>query len=386
MDDNSFFFSNNTKRFIEKYPQFSGSSNDVTIDVLKNVLPTINVEDVYLEKPIWKHFIEVFLEGGTHTNSMLLTYKENHDYFVSLNKAYDYLIERIILNKDLSFKILNHVLDVDRWQEISYNGDINELMLYSTSYLLYFMFDHIEGLYDQYRYIVDPCQTVEYNKDDEITFDYLINCLDTKIMKNRRKIKRIALCGFTGCGKSTIANVLVQNYKFRELTFGSSLKDVLSAMFGWDRQKLEGITEEDRLWREQEDPIWTELLGKSITPRKMLNEIGTQVMREHFHTDIWVKIVQMKLKYSKKVVITDCRFPNEFEMARKNNIKIVRIERGEMPQWAIDYQNGIETEESLKVHESNKLWLRENPDFVIQNNKTIKELHEDIMGIVFSGY
>lgn len=193
----------------------------------------------------------------------------------------------------------------------------------------------------------------------------------------------IGLCGFTGCGKSTIANILVTKYGYTELSFASALKDVLTSIFGWDRQKLEGLTPEDRQWREMEDPLWSAMLGRSITPRNMLTEIGKDIMRDHFHEEIWVKVVESKLKKYDRVVITDCRFPNEFEMVRRNGFKIVRIDRGEIPAWCSEYQNGGEPQESMQIHESNKLWLREESDFVISNNSSIEDLQTAIEKCAF---
>lgn len=193
----------------------------------------------------------------------------------------------------------------------------------------------------------------------------------------------IALCGFTGCGKSTIANILVTQYGYTELSFASALKDVLSCIFGWDRQKLEGLTPEDRQWREMEDPRWSEMLGRCITPRNMLTEIGKGVMRDHFHEEIWVKIVESKLQNYDRIVITDCRFPNEFEMVRRNGFKVVKIHRGDLPSWCSDYQNGEEPQESLQIHDSNKLWLREPSDFIISNNSSIEDLQGAIEKCAF---
>ena len=41
-------------------------------------------------------------------------------------------------------------------------------------------------------------------------------------------------------------------------------------MFGWDREMLEGDTEESRDWREKVDPYWSTETGNPITPRLIL--------------------------------------------------------------------------------------------------------------------
>jgi hypothetical protein len=52
----------------------------------------------------------------------------------------------------------------------------------------------------------------------------------------------IAICGFQGAGKDTLADILVNNYGFIRVSFAGAVKDVASAIFGWDREMLEGRT------------------------------------------------------------------------------------------------------------------------------------------------
>ena len=63
----------------------------------------------------------------------------------------------------------------------------------------------------------------------------------------------IGICGFQGSGKDTVADYLVNTHDFRRISFAGTLKDAVSAIFGWDRELLEGRTRESREWREQID-------------------------------------------------------------------------------------------------------------------------------------
>ena len=148
----------------------------------------------------------------------------------------------------------------------------------------------------------------------------------------------IGLVGFIGSGKNSAAEYLIAAYNFRQESFASSLKDTLSCIFGWDRNKLEGITIEDRIWRDQIDTWWAQRLNiPELTPRKMMQQVGTDLFRNYFHNDIWVASLENKLqKYSENVVITDCRFPNEIETIRKLGGVIVRIKEGIEPEWFND--------------------------------------------------
>ena len=85
----------------------------------------------------------------------------------------------------------------------------------------------------------------------------------------------IGLCGFAGSGKGTLADFLVENHNFRKISFATKLKDVASVMFGWDRDLLEGITDESRAWREEVDENWSNELEQEVTPRIVLQLFGT---------------------------------------------------------------------------------------------------------------
>ena len=81
----------------------------------------------------------------------------------------------------------------------------------------------------------------------------------------------IGICGFQSSGKDTIADLLISQYGFKKISFGGALKDVVSIIFGWPRDKLEGLTEEDREWREKVDYWWaTTLKMPQLTPRYVL--------------------------------------------------------------------------------------------------------------------
>ena len=61
----------------------------------------------------------------------------------------------------------------------------------------------------------------------------------------------IGICGLINSGKDTLANVLIEEYSFKKDSFASTLKDVLSVLFNWNRKLLEGDTEDSRNWRNQ---------------------------------------------------------------------------------------------------------------------------------------
>lgn len=206
----------------------------------------------------------------------------------------------------------------------------------------------------------------------------------------------IGVTGLIGSGKDTIADYLTTHKGFKRLSFAASLKDAVSAVFGWDRELLEGSTKTSREWREQQDKWWSNRLGMSITPRWVLQNWGTEVCRQGFHEDIWVASVENKLLKSKDdIVITDCRFANEVDAIKNAGGITIRVERGEKPDWydaAISYNKGPNGNSSwsisksqldrAKIHASEYSSVGINYDHVVSNNGTIDELHRSIESIV----
>jgi dephospho-CoA kinase len=54
----------------------------------------------------------------------------------------------------------------------------------------------------------------------------------------------VGVVGLIGSGKGTVADRLAQKHNFRKDSFAKSLKDAVSSMFNWDREMLEGKTDE----------------------------------------------------------------------------------------------------------------------------------------------
>ena len=105
----------------------------------------------------------------------------------------------------------------------------------------------------------------------------------------------IGICGLIGNGKGTVADYLVEKHQFEKLSFADSLKDGVSAVFGWDRDMLEGDTDRSRIWREKADEFWTSETGDTVSPRLVLQLFGTDCMRQGFFDGIWVSLVKQKI-------------------------------------------------------------------------------------------
>jgi hypothetical protein len=206
----------------------------------------------------------------------------------------------------------------------------------------------------------------------------------------------LGVTGLIGSGKDTVADYLCTFHGFKRVSFAASLKDAVSAVFGWDRELLEGSTKSSREWREQTDIWWSTRLQMDITPRWVLQYWGTDVLRNHFHTDIWVASVENKLRQSKdNIVITDCRFINEVNAIKNVGGTTMRVVRGKQPEWydaAVSYNKGEVGNmtwsiskaklDKLRVHASEYSSVGLDYDHYVDNNSTIDELHTIIKSII----
>lgn len=146
----------------------------------------------------------------------------------------------------------------------------------------------------------------------------------------------IGLHGRMGSGKDTAAALIKERYSTLQdngsaivatAAFADPLKRACFEMFGGDLKNYFG-TQKDK---EKELPFWKEQLGdKWGTYRDILQQYGTQVIREHLHQDFWIMCMQRRIETAKAegagiFIITDLRFPNEAKMIKALGGHIVHV-------------------------------------------------------------
>jgi hypothetical protein len=128
----------------------------------------------------------------------------------------------------------------------------------------------------------------------------------------------------------------------------------------------------------------------------MLQLWGTEVCRNGFHDDIWIASLENKMrKTGDNIVISDVRFPNEITAIHNAGGIVVRIKRGDDPEWydaavsANAGPNGNATWsisrsklEKLKIHASETAWVGGAIDYTVYNDTTIDALFEQIKNLV----
>lgn len=161
-----------------------------------------------------------------------------------------------------------------------------------------------------------------------------------------------------GSGKSTVAKML------DSVTF--SFADTLRNFVARTLTSL-GHDGFDLVRNHKEEKI----LGIGVTPRQMMQTLGTEWGRACVHPELWVMIAEFESKNwlrSVNVTFDDVRFPNEADMIRRLG--------GEL--WLVD-RPGVVYEGS---HASEGALIDVLPDSVINNSGDLEQLREVVSGLL----
>lgn len=162
--------------------------------------------------------------------------------------------------------------------------------------------------------------------------------------------------------------------KWIEICFADALKCVAAIIFQMDYNVLRGIGEKNRA---QRDLIYTpdyNIAGR-MNGRKCLEYLGTEVFRNHFHQDIWIDAWQKKAELVRSmginVVVSDVRFPNEFDAVMQN---------GDIAVVFRNFEDLILRDEDKLAHPAAWKFLEclaslEGSILKIHNNSSIEDLY-----------
>lgn len=136
-------------------------------------------------------------------------------------------------------------------------------------------------------------------------------------------LPNIALIGHAGAGKTTCAEILNEIADYRTYSFAEPLKDVAAQLWGSearkDRGKLQGL---GVAVREIEADTWADLL--------LARTAGVQG----------------------RVVVDDCRFPNEYHRLREAGFRILKVHANHNTRLSRLRTNGKLQHESQLEHVS----------------------------------
>ena len=113
----------------------------------------------------------------------------------------------------------------------------------------------------------------------------------------------IGIFGYKGHGKDTVGRVLRQERGYALTSFARPLKTMLQAGLGLSAEQTDGDL------KEVVDPRY------GVTPRFLMQTLGTEWGRDTVSPEIWVQATRQLLLDSKTpVAVTDVRFTNEAAM------------------------------------------------------------------------
>lgn len=132
----------------------------------------------------------------------------------------------------------------------------------------------------------------------------------------------IGLVGSTGCGKTTLASLLVEKHAFTRAHMGQPIKDMLFAL---------GLTLEQLAGRPEVRLLPSELLG-GRSPRYAMETLGTDWGRRMVSPELWANAVEMRVRRMWSdapvpVVIDDLRFPSDWAVVGRLGGILVRVVR-----------------------------------------------------------
>jgi len=145
----------------------------------------------------------------------------------------------------------------------------------------------------------------------------------------------IGLTGPAGCGKDTVARILTEHDMAFQVAFGDAIRSTAMAMFNLDYQQMNL-----RDLKEEVIPEW------GMSPRQIMQLIGTECGRQVFGEDVWIKRLAVRIKSlppTQFVVVSDVRTETEAAWVRDQGGVVVHITRESAePVRAHSTEDGVE--------------------------------------------
>ena len=184
-------------------------------------------------------------------------------------------------------------------------------------------------------------------KVDSFSKKYMTNV--PNVWRNAGKMRLIGIAGQARAGKDTLASYMLDNLdgEWSRSSFADPLKAMLNTI---------GIDcSDDKKTIEDND--------YGVSPRYMMQTLGTEWGRNLIDGDIWVKAFA-RLNAGKCVIVPDVRFENEADLVREHGVLIHLVGRGGIEGNHVS-ENSIEFKPG---------------DIVIDNSRDLAWLHAQVDG------
>ena len=134
----------------------------------------------------------------------------------------------------------------------------------------------------------------------------------------------IGLAGYARSGKDTVAEFLVENHGFVRRAFADPMREALLRL---DPRINLGTMVGVSLARTVKELGWDYLKENSEDVRHLLQRMGTEVGRQMFGEDVWVKKAMEVVHEEMHVVFSDVRYHNEADAILRAGGRLWKVTR-----------------------------------------------------------
>ena len=208
-------------------------------------------------------------------------------------------------------------------------------------------------------------------------------------MNPDNRLHIIGLCGLSGSGKDTVADLLVTHCGFEKIAFADLLRQEVAAAYGIDVRHLTHRETKEHplsclalrrcsaLGFVARMVIWHEARGETLdldaprSPRQIMRWWGTEYrrgQRDNYWVDATAHHLQMMIRQdgARRIVVTDVRFADEAALLRGLGGSLWQVLRGDA--------QGVPGE-----HASETAGSEFGPEVILNNCHTVGHLQERVM-------
>jgi hypothetical protein len=145
------------------------------------------------------------------------------------------------------------------------------------------------------------------------------------------------------------------------VAFADPLYDILHTMFGWAGFHTKAFYDDNPDYK----AIVLPMLNK--TPRNLLIDFGTHIVRQRYHDQTWANCLFQNNDYADALIITDVRFLNEVKAIQERNGILIQVTRN-VPVFEDAADSALATFTD---------W-----DYILENNGDLLELEKNTSALL----
>ena len=239
-------------------------------------------------------------------------------------------------------------------------------------------------------------QYLTHCKDDGTTFEEWntlkhYDMCSWKIHKFADALKDI-VCILTGCTREQLEDIDFKNTLLSDewIRYGKANGFYSHSDNNPSHKIMDNKQCSKEEYEEELKVNWQTAYKTHFTYRELLQQLGTNLLRNKLHENVWINALFNKYKdewngmntYNNTCkfpnwVITDCRFENEAKAIKDRGGIVIRVNRDSKSKW-VDKEEWDFHTKGIKPHESETALDGYIFDCVIDNNGTVDELIEQV--------